>query len=254
MDRSFVVEAQSYGNLKDVIAVVFMNSEPGKSFLADLGLDGIKSVSEARPLSKQPTEPTMFVFQPNSGSVTATRFGWDGKIVNSETVHGQPSDLIPPISGQAADSLLYTPSAYIISGSVREGRSSRHVIGVLVSKPEPGNAQLKPDKKTLNRLGFQTINSVDPAGSVQWSESNTLYLFERVPSPSSLSVFRLDSNGAKVSEETLQCEPREAIPQVRGAAAEKYLYGSGLRASDFPKRASTLPPTSGGTEARKRQL
>lgn len=254
MDRSFIIEAQCKEGeaLKEVVAVLFVNSEPRKTFLGDLGLANIRSIAEVRPLSKQPTEPTLYLIWQDSGMMSITRFGWDGLARCSEKIHGSPADLVPPVSGPAADSLIYVPSAFVISGTVREdGRSTKPVVGVLVSRPEPGKGRIRPDKKTLNSLGFQTINSVDPAGKVGGEERSALYLFDRVPAPSSVTMITLDAGGVRASEHVLRGEPSDILPRLSGPAAERHIYSRGSGQKDSPKR---LPPAGAPAHDTKRRI
>lgn len=255
MDRSFVVEAQMKEgpDMKDVVAVVFLNSALEKPLLGDLGLAGVKSIEEVKPVSKQPTEPTMYVFGHRPGSVKVVRFDWQGKMISTASVPGEPHALIPPVSGGAAERLLYLPMAHLIMASVKDGPVSKPVVGVLISKPSPGKATLRPDKKTLDRAGFVSIRSVDAVSCLGAAASDSLYMFERVPQPSAVKVFELSPDGSVMGAKTLQGEPREIIPKLGGAVADKYIYAGngGLTKSDFPKR-STAPPPSTDSPAKRR--
>jgi hypothetical protein len=252
MDRSFIVEAQinSGQGMKDAVAVLFMNSVPESSFLGDLGLAGVKSVEEVSPLSRQPTEPTMYVFGYQNGCMKVVRFDWSGKIIGTaEIENAAPHDLVPPVRGAAADRLLYLPSAYVIAAHVKDGPASKPVIGVMISRPEGGKKTLKPDKKTLDKAGFVGIQSVDTVACQGAVKENTLYLFDRVPQPSSVRVFELDSDGSVRQARTMTGEPKDVIPALKGAAADRFIYSSGMK-SDFPRRPSTMPP-SGGEQKRR---
>jgi hypothetical protein len=255
MDRSFIVEAQMNvgSEFKAVVAVIFLNNEPEKSFLGDMGLANVKSIMEVKPLSKQPTEPTLYVFGANSNRVTVNRFDWQGKMISSTTVNGEPHLMVPPVEGPDADRLLYTPSAHIISGHVREGAVSKAVVGVMFIKPSPGKPLLKPDKKTLDRAGFVKIHSVDPVSCRAPVSSDTLYLYDRIPAPTSVKMMELDTDGSVRKVTTLPQEPRDAIPALAGSAADRFLYSGGLSKSDFPRSnfPSSIPP-SGAFQQKRR--
>ncbi len=242
MDRSFIVEAQcaESGARKNVVAVVFMNSEPSKGFLADLGLHSISSLSEARPLSGQPTEPTMYVFEKGGKGVRIQRFDWDGRVTSSESACGEPYMLVPPVRGPAAESLLYVPSAYVISGMVRSGSRLEPVVAVLCIKPEPGRAAPKPEMKTLRRMGLDKIQSVEEVSLIGQVSESAVYIFERSPSAKGVSVKR-GENWER--SETIDGAPHELLPQISGPAAERFVYPrNGLGKSDFP-RAPSVPPS-----------
>lgn len=246
MDRSFIVEAQraESGAPKQVVAVVFMNSEPSKGFLADLGLASISSISEARPLSGQPTEPTAYIFEKGGKEVRIKRFDWHGKVTGDVGACGEPHLLVPPVSGAAADSLLYVPSAFVISGMVRSGSRLEPVAAVLCVKPEPGRESPKPEMKTLRRMGLDKIQSVEEVALAEPVRESALYMFERSPSVSSVSIRRGPDWG---EPETLRGEPQDIIPRLSGAAAERFVYPrSGLGKSDFP-RAPSVPPSRGSS-------
>ncbi len=246
MDRSFIVEAQctESGAPKKVVAVVFMNSEPSKGLLADLGLTSISSLSEARPASGQPTEPTLYVFEKGGKGVRIKRFDWHGSVTSSENVCGEPYLLVPPVRGPAAESLLYVPSAYVISGMVRSGSRLEPVVAVLCIKPEPGKAAPKPEMKTLRRMGLDKIQSVEEVSLVGQVSESAVYIFERSPSARGLSVKR-GENWER--EETIDGVPHELLPQLSGPAADRFVYPrNGLGKGDFP-RAPSVPPSRGSS-------
>jgi hypothetical protein len=258
MDRSFIVEAQMKEgqNMKDVVAVVFLNSVPEKALLGDLGLATVKSVEEVKPLSKQPTEPTMYVFGHQNGCVKVVRFDWQGKVTGEANPENlDPRDAIPPVEGNAAERLLYLPTAYVIMAHVKDGPVSKPVVGVMISKPFPGKKMLKADKKTLDKAGFVNIQSVDTVTCQGPATTNSLYIFERVPQPSSVRVFDLNPDGSVQGARTLSGEPREIIPALKGAAADRFIYAQngGLSKSDFPRRQSTIPPASTDQAAQKKR-
>jgi hypothetical protein len=249
MDRSFIVEAQiNQGeSSKPAVAVLFMNSEPSKGLLADLGLCAIERVSEAKPSSSQPTEPTMYVFDRCQGAreITIKRFDWHGKVTGTEKVSGEPSVLIPPVSGSAADSLIYPPSAFVIAGAVRTGSRLDPVIAVLFLKPLAGCEAPKPDMRTIKRMGLEKITSVDSVAASDDVPCTSMYIFEKSPSASAVRVRRAPDWGKPKndSEEILQGEPQAVIPKISGAAAERFVYPrNALGKSDFP-RAPSVPPS-----------
>ena len=166
--------------------------------------------------------------------------------------NGVPHELIPPVEGKASDRMLYLPSAYLISAHIKDGPVSKPVIGVMISKPSPGKRTLKPDKKTLDKAGFVNIQSVDTVSCLGTVTTDSLYMYDRVPQPDSVRLFNLNPDGSVLDARTLSGEPRDIIPSLKGAAAERFLYSSGLSKSDFPRRPSTMPPPNGDGAQKKR--
>ena len=247
MDRSYIVEAQVQqgAERKDVIAVVFLNSEPSKGLLADLGLSSISGITESRPETRQPTEPTMYVFERSSPvKVVIKRFDYNGKLTMTTEAHGEPHALVPPVSGGTADSLLYAPKAHIISGLSRDGSRLNPVVGVLFVKPQPKAKTLKADKQTLARMGFDKIISVDPVHTCACIPETTLFIFERTPAANAVRVVKPSADGSVDwrTAETKNGEPHTNIPPISGSAADRFVYPrNGLGKSDFP-RPATVPP------------
>ncbi len=199
MDRAFVISGTSVeaGQQKPAAAVLFSNSAPKMQSLLPLGFQDIRSVEEARPLSKQPTEPTAYVFSPGSCRIGIVRLDWSGNIVSKAAAAGEPHAMIPPVSGPAADRVLYQPKAYVISAQVREGRVAKPVVAVLFIKPEPGEKAMQPDKKTLSRIGLCDIQSVEQVSTGADLRGCALYVFERTPAAKSVSVIGLARDGSE---------------------------------------------------------
>ncbi|MFN7991124.1 MAG: hypothetical protein U0R44_03110 [Candidatus Micrarchaeia archaeon] len=249
MDRSYIIEAQMKEGAaeKPVIAVVFMNTEPGKGLLGDLGLHSVSAVTEVRPESRQPTEPTMYAYDRTSspGCVLVTRFDWQGKVINTARIHGEPHSLIPPVSGQAAEDLLYLPQAYVISACVRDGPSLDPVVGVLFIKPAYGEKTLAPDKKSLSRMGLVNIQSVERVAVDSTITGTALYVFDRTPSASEVRVSSLNNDGTIGSTRVIEGQPHSIIPQIKGTAADRFVNPrNGLGKSDFPAKPASIPPSS----------
>ncbi len=250
MDRSYIVEAQSadFGASKPVVAVVFMNSEPSKGMLADLGLSAISSMTAAKPESRQPTEPTMYLF-PREGAagVLVKRFDWQGKVTSTLRLCGEPHEIVPPVSGGNSGRLLYVPSAYVVSGAVRNGPRLEPVTAVLFLKPSPGKNSPKLEMKTLKRLGLEKVSSTERVSACEDVPQTAIYIFEKSPSASSVLVRKApDWERPKADTvETLSGEPHSLIPRVSGAAADRFVYPRGaLGRSDFP-----APPQQAGGDA-----
>ncbi len=252
MDRSYIVEAKSaeFGSLKDVVAVVFVNTELSMGLLADFGLTSMSEIKEVRPLSGQPTEPTMYIYLKGSpsGEIIVKRLG-----ANSSSVrcNGEPSQLIPPVGGPHAESLLYPPIAHIISGTVRNGSRLDPVVGVLFVKPRHGEPLLKPEAKTLKRMGFERINSIDQnvpiaeiAAAVAAINQTSLFTFESSPSASAVTERKLNNDGTTVKDSLIEHrgEPHSVIPRMTGHAADRFVNPrSGLGKGDFPRSPSNAP-------------
>ncbi|MEW6723014.1 MAG: hypothetical protein AB1324_07155 [Candidatus Micrarchaeota archaeon] len=254
MDRSYIVECKAdfSGNKEDVTAVVFMNTEPSRGMLADLGLSEIGEICETKPQSRQPTEPTLYYFRRGApaSSVSVVRFGMDGRVSSCETAKGEPHRLIPPVSGPAADKLLYPTSAFIVAAHVRNCGRSVPVTGVVFVRPAHGEETLNPhSKKAVDRMGLVSIQSVDKAGCAVSVPHNTLYLFERPGIPSSLTVSRLAGDGSVLSSEVVAGDPFSIIPSVTGSAAERFLNPRAGK-SLLPGRASEAPPLLSQTPAK----
>ncbi len=249
MDRSYIVEAQSAnsGQPKPVVAVIFMNSEPSKGFLADLGLVSISSMTEAKPLSRQPTEPTMYLFGRDGPlqEVAVTRFDWQGKVSSCVRINGEPHSIIPPVSGGSSDRLLYAPSAYVICGAVRDGPRLEPVVGVLFIKPAPGKPTPKAEMKTLKRFGMDKVSSMERVSACTDVAASAIYIFEKSPSASGVTVRRSPDweDPRADTVEKVAGEPQDIIPKVAGAAADRFVYPrNALGRSDFPKPQSVVPP------------
>ncbi|MBI5046570.1 hypothetical protein HZC07_02455 [Candidatus Micrarchaeota archaeon] len=257
MDRSFIVDAQIQNgqHAKPVVAVIFMNTEPSKGMLADLGLTSIISVSEVKPESKQPVEPTMYLFDrvSNPMEVTVTRFDWHGAIIQTLKLSQEPYSAIPSVSGPAADSALYTPKGFVISGFKRDGPRLNPVVGVLFIKPTPFEKPLKPDKKTLTKLGFERIESVDPVSTTATIPATTLYVFDRSPAASSVTQITPDSDGTAHPSDVLTGEPYSLIPKITGSAADRFVNPrNALGSSDLARKPGSIPPLSQSSPARRR--
>src|SRR5512143_540886 len=244
MDRSYIVEAQT--GERAVVAVVFVNSEPSKGFLADLGLASISGIAEAQPESRQPTEPTMYVCERGAKEVTIKRFDWQGSVVSTLKVSGEPHSIIPPVSGAAADSLIYQPSAHVICGNVRDGTRLVPSVGVLFIKPIPSCDTMKPDMKSLKAMRvFDRITSVEPVATAADIRETSLYVFESSPSASCVSLVKPGPDGSVPADSALvlRGEPHSLIPAISGSAADRFVNPrNALGKSDFPKPPS-LPPS-----------
>lgn len=244
MDKAFVVTGtmETERGQIQVGGIYFSNQEIGYATLADLGFKDA-SIHPARPLSQKPTEPTLYYFDRASHTkqVDVIRFNWEGNVVNRVKVQGHPSLLIPPASGGKADEVIYAPKAFVIKGCC--GRSMTPVLAILIVKPEPGKEPLHPDLKPLKKMGLSRINSVEEVGLAQAShDENLLYVVERTPSAEGLCLARLDDEGKRVSEDFLEGDPLQLLPEIKGRAAEQ-LFRNGLRPSDFPKKSSHPPPS-----------
>jgi hypothetical protein len=148
--------------------------------------------------------------------------------------------MVPPVSGEKADDVLYAPCAFLIKGCMEIPRTTP-VLAVLVVKPEPGKECLKPEVKALKKMGFTKINSVEEVGlgSKDIGE-DMLFVVERSPAASGISVSKLDQNGKVSSEKTLPGDPMQLLPDVSGPAVEQ-LFKNGLRPSVAPPRQSKPP-------------
>jgi hypothetical protein len=252
MDKAFIIEAFSAESGKPVIGVLFTNTPPAREGVQGLGFTDVSSVSEVKPLSRQPTEPTLYFFERQGGDrVRIVRLGWDGSKVSSAEAFGEPHKLIPAVSGTAAGRHLYAGRAYVITGFAKDGGRSTPVVGVLTVKPEPGGNTLQPDRKALRRMGISDIQCVDNAYPEQEVCGNTLYVFERTPAAASVLVSSLDSEGNITGSRTESGEPHSIIPPLRGAAAERFLRPRGSLAPGDMRAPSSVPPASARQKKRR---
>ncbi len=243
MDKAFIVTGtmENGRGKTEVGGIFFANQAPEYAKLAELGFQDA-SIHNARPLSAQPTQPTLYVFDRSSHTkmVDVISFDWQGAIINQVRVQGAPNMMVPPVSGEIADDVLYAPCAFLIKGCMDIPRTTP-VLAVLVVKPEPGEECLKPEVKTLKKMGFTKINSVEEVGleSKDIAE-DTLFVVERSPAASGISVSKLDKNGKVSSEKNLSGDPLQLLPDITGPAVER-LFKNGLRPSVVPRRESKPP-------------
>ncbi len=260
MDRSFIISGLSKEgeSVRPVAGVLFSNSPPDMESLSRLGFFDIQSVGEVKPLSRQPTEPTLCLFSRSiaPASVEIIRLDWANKEVSRARVAGEPSFLVPPVEGQAAEKFLYPPKAFVICANVKECGSSKPVVGVLFIKPRPGENPLVPDKKTLNRLGLvdlQTVERVDTAAQIPHS---TLYLFDRSPAAKAVSVAKVFPDGTKDTAGELKGEPHSLIPPITGSAADRFVNPRGAPSSSDLEKAGAArrsePPSSARAQRGRR--
>jgi hypothetical protein len=246
MDRSFIISGleRQGESVRPIAGVLFSNSPPDMEALSRLGFFDIQSVDAARPLSNQPTEPTLYIYgrSPAPASVTVIRLDWANKEVNRARVAGEPSFLVPPVAGPAADKFLYPPRAFVISANVKDMGSSKPVVAVLFIKPLPGEAVLQPDKKTLNRLGLVDLQTVERVETAALLQQSMLYLFERTPAAKGVGVAKVSPEGTRTALEELKGEPHSLIPQISGSAADRFVNPRGApSSSDFPKAGAGRP-------------
>jgi hypothetical protein len=252
MDRSFIISgvAREGESVRPIAGVLFSNSPPEMQTLCRAGFADVQSVDEVKPLSSQPTEPTLYLYarSPASVSVEVVRLDWGNCEVSRARVGGEPSFLVPPVSGPAADRLLYSPRAYVISANVKDSGRSKPVVAVLFIKPVPGEKVPAPDKKTLNRMGLvdlQTVERVETAAAVPHS---LVYIFERSPSAKGVRVAKIGQDGTAGPAEEKQGEPHSIIPAIIGSAADRFVNPRNApSASDLAKfggRQSDAPPSS----------
>lgn len=258
MDRSFIITGFSKEGdaVKPVAGVLFVNKPLAPDAINALGFYDIQSVSEVKPASAQPTEPTLYIFQrsPSAIAVEIVRLDWNGAESSRGRASGEPCSLIPPVTGEAAESVLYAPKAFVISAQVKEcGMRAKPVVAVLFVKPVAGQICPDVDKKMLNRLGLvdlQTVERVQVGGKIAES---ALYVFERTPAASSVSVSRIGRDGSLISKLEVKGEPASIIPAVIGSAADRFVNPRGApSASDFPKAAELAPSSRSGQGRQQR--
>jgi hypothetical protein len=253
MDRSFIISgvAREGESVRPIAGVLFSNSPPDMQALCRAGFADIQSVDEVKPLSNQPTEPTLYLYarSPAAASVEVVRLDWGNNEVSRARANGEPSFLVPPVSGPAADRHLYAPRAYVISANVKESGRSKPVVAVLFIKPAPGEKPLAPDKKTLNRLGLVDLQFVERVETAALISHSQLYLFERSPSAKCVSMAKIGQDGTAGPAEEKQGEPHSLIPAITGSAADRFVNPRNApSATDFTKsgigRQSDMPPSS----------
>jgi len=260
MDRSFIISGLSREgeSVRPVAGVLFANCPPDMESLSRLGFFDVQSLEEAKPLSRQPTEPTLYIYSRTTApiSVEVVRLDWAGKETGRVRVPGEPSFLVPPVEGRAAEKFLYPPKAFVISANVKDCGSSKPVVAVLFIKPKPGEKPITPDKKTLNKLGLvdlQTVERVDTAAQIPHS---TLYIFDRSPAAKGVSVAKVFPGGTKDPAWELKGEPHSLIPPISGSAADRFVNPRGAPSSiDFPKAGASRqsePPSSARAQRGRR--
>lgn len=256
MDRSFIITGltQADGATRPIAGVLFCNTPLDQRAISNLGFFDIQSMQEVKPLSKQPTEPTLYMFprSPPAMAVDIIRLDWEGKETSRGRAPGEPCSLIPPVSGDAAESLLYGPRAYVISANVKEcGRRSKPVVAVLFLKPAAGEICPGVDKKMLNRLGLVDLQTVERAQTTAKVDGSVLYVFERTPGANSVNVASVGKDGACGPLHEENGEPHTIIPPISGSAADRYVNPRGaLSASDMP-RPSAMPQSEPPAQSRR---
>ncbi len=243
MDKAFVVTGtmETERGTTKVGGIFFTNQTPEYAQLAELGFQDA-SIHHAKPLSPQPTQPTLYYFDRSSHTkmVDVISFDWQGAVVNQVRVQGAPNKMVPPVSGENVDDVLYAPCAFLIKGCMDMPRMTP-VLAVLVVKPEPGKECLKPEVKTLKKMGFTRINSVEEVGlSSNKISEDALFVVERSPAATGILVAALDKRGKITSEKTLSGDPLQLLPPVTGPAVEQ-LFRNGLKPSVAPPRESKPP-------------
>ncbi len=248
MDRAYVISGVSMdgGSAKPVAGVLFTNGEPDMQALNRLGFFDIQSCEQAKPISREPSSPALYLFalSPPATSVIAVKLDWSGAEVSRETLYGEPSAAIPGVGGAAAEKYVYRPKASVIVANVKEGGCSVPVVAVLFIKPKPGEKTFQPDKKALNGLGLVNIQSVESVATPAMIPQSCLYVFPKGPSPKSVGVSLLSADGTVVEKRTETGEPHSLIPSITGSAADRYVNPRGQSLSSCAP--SGFPPKSGG--------
>jgi hypothetical protein len=237
MDKAFVVTGMMDGwrGKTPVGGIFFSNSAPDYATLAKLGFEDA-SIHHATPMSAQPTEPTLYYFDRASHTkmVNIICFDWQGAIINQVSVQGAPNKMVPPVSGEMAESVLYAPRAFLIKGCV-DFPAKTPVLAVLIVKPVPGDDCLQPDVKTLKKMGLNKILSVEEVGLEKSSvHEDALYLVERSPSADGILLAKLNKKGQRESEKSISGDPMQLLPEITGPAVEQ-LFRNSLRPSDMPR-------------------
>ena len=239
MDKAFVVTGtmENERGKREVGGVFFTNQAPEFARLAELGFQDA-AIHRAQPLSPQPTEPTLYFFDRSSHTkmVDVISFDWNGAIINQVRVQGAPNMMVPPVSGEKADDVLYPACAFLIKGCMDPGMTP--VLAVLVIKPEPEKECLKPEVKTLKKMGFSRVNLVEEVGlGTKEISEDTLFVVERSPAATGISVALLDGKGKRKSEKTLSGDPMQLLPPITGPAVDA-LFKNGLKPSVVPPRSA----------------
>jgi hypothetical protein len=244
MDQAYVITGmvERASGMVPVTGVLFSNKRPEYAKLAELGFQDA-AIHNANPLTKQPTEPTLYLFASSAHAkqVEIIRLGMDCEVISRVSFHGDPSVIVPPVGGKKASELLYTPRAFLIKGSSILGKPP--VMGILVVKPVPKEKPLSPDSKVLKKLGFGPTNLVVEEVGLAPGDitENTLHIVERSPSADTVSVLTLDNEGDETARQEKKGDPKQLLPDVSGPAVDR-IFGRSLRPTDMPAPISSAPP------------
>lgn len=207
MDTAYVVSGSRDG--KDVCAVFFTNGLFIYSLLKEFEIKNA-NVERVKPLTSMPSIPTIYVFQGNN--IEIAKLNWENEIVSKEKIFGDPSELIPGVSGKAAETFLYKPIAYLIKGSFNHGKTNG--LGVLLIKPKAGQKMPNVNQKLFSSLGFSHITSVDNVSCTDNVVGNLFFLVERNPSANEVIVKSLDQKGSILEERTVLGNPADILPKI----------------------------------------
>jgi len=136
------------------------------------------------------------------------------------------------MAGFTTDQTILDSKAFVISGIRLDSFQEKAMVGVLFA-PNP------PDMKALKNMGFLpkrnlSVDIVLAEGGMP--ADPTLYLFERTPCAGEVVVASVSISGRLSNMKKMRGEPHAIIPEVKGAAAERYIKPrNGLGMADFPK-------------------
>jgi hypothetical protein len=259
MHKAFVIGGQKDG--KEIHGILFTNMQLDSDSITQIGAIsqmGIENitVSQARPRSAEPYEPAFYLFSSNVNEVEVINFDWCHKETGRKKDSGAPYEIIPPVSGEAAEKTLYAVRAHLIKGTMGGGTP---VVGLLLIKPKPGQKALDPNPKVLKKMGVTVRTFESVRCESNGITENTLYLVERSPAANSVTIKTLANDGEVNSEREVQGDPKQLLPSISGSAADS-LSKTGLftptmpppeRTSSIPAPLSSRPPISNRKRRRR---
>ncbi len=246
MDRAFVITGENANG--SPIAGVYFTNQDCLSFrrLNEIGFQNIE-ICEVKPESKQPSENTLYIYSRSSATlnVTIMRFDWNGSFVSELDAHGIPSDMIPPVSGDAAEKYLYTPRASLIRANYMLNGQPTPVFGIFIVKPECGKGLLRPDSKVLREAGLKAPTVYPVEAPQDHKGGPTLYIVRRDSSAEAVIKATFGPDGDILSKQEINDDPRNVLPHIKGNdVAERFSSMFGLDASPSSSRRSKIPPSS----------
>ncbi len=145
----------------------------------------------------------------------------------------------------AAESAEATPKgkAYVIVGFRRDGRLKPSVGVLIVPKALETEMPKAPDRRMLDKMGFEKIESVEAVELVGIpSAQPTLYFFERMPQPKHFSMAHVHNDGSLSGVTQVEGHLQPYVPQLRGNAVDRVIPQCGVPSvTDIQRKPHVRP-------------